>query len=97
MAKIIDYSNRGMTFETMIKIQNKRYELNGYGCVQKISTPTGKKKNGEIWRKKSTIDFLGALLRFSIAFDAKDDTLRRIADIVIDNKDLKKVLEHILP
>ncbi len=32
----------------------------------------------------------------SIAFDCKDDTLRKTADIVIDKKDMKEVLKHII-
>lgn len=32
----------------------------------------------------------------SIAFDCKDDELRKAADVVIDKKDLREVLKHIL-
>jgi phosphoserine phosphatase len=32
----------------------------------------------------------------SIAFDCKDDELRKVADVVIDKKDLKEVLKHII-
>jgi phosphoserine phosphatase len=32
---------------------------------------------------------------FSIAFDAKDDELRKVADIVIDKKDLREILKYI--
>ncbi len=31
----------------------------------------------------------------SIAFDAKDDELREVADVIIDKKDLREVLKHI--
>ncbi len=32
----------------------------------------------------------------SIAFDPKDNELRKVADVVIENKDLKEVLKHII-
>ena len=32
---------------------------------------------------------------FSIAFDAKDDELRKVADVVIDKKDLREVLKYV--
>jgi phosphoserine phosphatase len=32
----------------------------------------------------------------SIAFDCKDDELRRVADVVIDKKDLRETLRYIL-
>lgn len=32
----------------------------------------------------------------SIAFDAKDDTLKEVADIIIDKKDLREILAHII-
>ena len=33
----------------------------------------------------------------SIAFDAKDDELRKVADVIIDKKDLREVLLYIIP
>jgi len=33
----------------------------------------------------------------SIAFDCKDDELRKVADVVIEKKDLREVLRYILP
>ncbi|MBU0615087.1 MAG: HAD family phosphatase [Nanoarchaeota archaeon] len=33
----------------------------------------------------------------SIAFDPKDEELKRVADVIIENKDLRQVLKHILP
>ena len=32
----------------------------------------------------------------SIAFDCKDDSLRKLADVVIDKKDLRETLRYIL-
>ncbi len=32
----------------------------------------------------------------SIAFDAKDDKLRKVSDIIIDKKDLREILKHII-
>jgi len=32
----------------------------------------------------------------AIAFDAKDEELKKVADVIIDKKDLREVLKHIL-
>ncbi|MFH1641277.1 MAG: HAD family phosphatase [Nanoarchaeota archaeon] len=40
---------------------------------------------------------IAELAGFSIAFDAKDEDLRKVADVCVDKKNLKEVLQYILP
>ncbi len=71
---------RGSTLEEMVNATNERYMAHGLACIEKIPTPIkpvqlGKEK-GTItlayFEKKGSVDYIGAVQGFPIAFDAKE-------------------------
>lgn len=71
---------RGSTLEEMVNLTNERYMEHGLACIEKIPTPIkpiqlGKEK-GTItlayFEKKGSVDYIGAVQGFPVAFDAKE-------------------------
>ena len=46
-------------------------EGRGSTCIQKIATPSGFRKNGDFYRTRSTVDYVGVHAGHAFAFDAK--------------------------
>lgn len=46
-------------------------EKRGTTCIQKIATPSGFRKNGDFYRTRSTVDYVGVHCGHAFAFDAK--------------------------
>ena len=72
----VNYANRGKYFESLIDDINDYYKIKKFGVVQKIATPMFKKDNQWV-RTKSTVDYMGFLRGFGIAFDAKETKVDR--------------------
>lgn len=62
---------RGRGLEKMVERSCEIYALRGWGCVQKIATPTVQ-RGGDFTRLRSTVDFIGVYTGIPLAFDAKE-------------------------
>lgn len=85
---------RGSTLEEMVNVTNERYMDHQLACIEKIPTPIkpvqlGKEK-GTItlayFEKKGSVDYIGAVQGFPVAFDAKETGK--------DNFPLKNIHDH---
>ncbi|AGB41457.1 penicillin-binding protein-related factor A, putative recombinase [Halobacteroides halobius DSM 5150] len=85
----INYANRGQNLENMIETSNQQYSFQQRALIQKIPTPvkvlninsrTGKITNG-FYKKKSTVDYIGVYNGVSIAFDAKETSIKTRFDL----------------
>lgn len=78
----MSYANRGQTFEQMIEISNKQYDMKGLATIQKVPTPwkvfydKRKRSSRAIPEKKGTVDFVGVAKGKAIAFDAKSTKVK---------------------
>jgi recombination protein U len=87
MVLMINYRNRGKSFESQIDYTNRQYRLKGWALVDQVPTPAKNIKGRIIYEKKSTVDFIGIAHGRGLAFDAKStkQTTRF---------DLKNIHEH---
>lgn len=86
--KNINYANRGKDFEELIEQANERYKFEGKALVQKIPKPTrqiSKIQQGgrftAIYKKKSTVDYIGVYKEEALAFDAKSTKIETRFDL----------------
>ena len=76
------HANRGKLLENIIEYSNKQYKSKGLATIQKVPTPIKILKTlpgGKILgflEKKSTVDFTGVYNNTSVAFDAKQTSIK---------------------
>lgn len=87
----VSHANRGAGLEHLIEHTWEFYRRRGWGCGQKVATPTRQIRQAAgqdptFRRERSTVDFLGVYAGVPLAFDAKQTRGRAFP--------LAKTLDH---
>ncbi|MBM7623733.1 Holliday junction resolvase RecU [Sporohalobacter salinus] len=84
----ISHANRGQALEDMIEATNEQYLHQGKALVQKIPEPVNQiskmDRKGYFkahYAKKSIVDYLGTYRGYSLAFDAKETSIKTRLDL----------------